>query len=66
MGKLIEGEDYYIDRGRMVLTESYLLKRGKCCHRSCRHCPYEKRRKRKIQKIDGSNGRTDEIQGDVS
>ncbi|MFT4015995.1 MAG: DUF5522 domain-containing protein [Agriterribacter sp.] len=25
----------------MVLTESFLLKRGYCCGNGCRHCPYE-------------------------
>jgi Family of unknown function (DUF5522) len=37
---LIEGEDYYFDRGLMVLTARYLLRRGYCCERGCRHCPY--------------------------
>ncbi|WP_240627996.1 DUF5522 domain-containing protein [Terrimonas sp.] len=25
----------------MVLTESFLLKRGYCCGNGCWHCPYE-------------------------
>ena len=37
---LIEGIDYYIENGLMVFKEWYLLKRGYCCHNSCRHCPY--------------------------
>ncbi len=37
----LEGEDfYYDDEGLMVLTASYLRKRGHCCHSDCRHCPY--------------------------
>ncbi len=37
----LEGEDfYYDDEGLMVLTASYLKKRGHCCHSDCRHCPY--------------------------
>tara|TARA_R110002049_G_scaffold74659_3_gene192402 strand:- start:343 stop:576 length:234 start_codon:yes stop_codon:yes gene_type:complete len=37
----IEGEDFYYDEeGLMVLTASYLKKRGHCCHSDCRHCPY--------------------------
>ena len=37
----IEGEDfYYDDEGLMVLTASYLKRRGHCCHSDCRHCPY--------------------------
>ncbi len=38
--KLIENVDYYYDNGLMVLTESYLLRRGFCCGSRCRHCPY--------------------------
>ena len=37
---LIEGEDYYIENGLMVLTARYLLRRGYCCDNGCRHCPY--------------------------
>ena len=38
---LVEGEDYYLDKGLMVLTAGYLLRRGYCCEQGCRHCPYE-------------------------
>jgi Family of unknown function (DUF5522) len=38
--RLFENEDYYLDRGLMVLTASYLLRRGYCCEQGCRHCPY--------------------------
>jgi len=39
---MIEGEDFYFDeRGLMVLTAQYHLKRGVCCGNGCRHCPYE-------------------------
>jgi hypothetical protein len=38
--KLIEGEDFYFEKGLMVFTERYLLKRGFCCQNGCRHCPY--------------------------
>ena len=38
---LIEGKDfYYNEDGLMVLTEFFLLKRGKCCCSGCKHCPY--------------------------
>jgi hypothetical protein len=36
----IEGIDYYIENGRWVFKEWYLLKRGYCCRNKCRHCPY--------------------------
>jgi hypothetical protein len=34
-------KDYYIDGGAIVLTEEYLVNRGKCCGGGCRHCPYD-------------------------
>jgi Family of unknown function (DUF5522) len=37
---LVEGLDYYLEKGFMVFTAAYLLKRGYCCHHGCRHCPY--------------------------
>jgi len=36
----IEGRDFYFENGLMVLTRHYLLNRGYCCERGCRHCPY--------------------------
>lgn len=38
--KFEEGKDYYLEKGRVVLTEFYLIKRGECCSSGCRHCPY--------------------------
>lgn len=38
---LEEGLDYYLENGLMVFTAAYLLKRGYCCERGCRHCPYD-------------------------
>ena len=40
--KLVEGEDYTIDpaTGLMVLTASFLRRRGYCCKTGCRNCPY--------------------------
>lgn len=37
-----EGRSTYIDpaTGYQVLTSDALLKQGKCCGNSCRHCPY--------------------------
>ena len=37
---LQEGEDFYFENGLMVLTASYLLRRGYCCGNGCRNCPY--------------------------
>ena len=41
LNQLIEGIDYYLEGGRWVLTEWFLLKRGYCCGSECRHCPYD-------------------------
>ena len=43
-----EGLDFYCNAsGLMVLTEAFLLKRGKCCKSDCKHCPYDFRKKNK-------------------
>ena len=36
-----QGKDYYLENGRIILTEKYLKKRGKCCGAGCRHCCFE-------------------------
>jgi len=38
--EFIEGVHYYLENGRVVFTKLYLLNRGKCCLKKCRHCPY--------------------------
>jgi hypothetical protein len=38
--RLLEGADYTIENGLMVLTSSFLLNRGYCCGSGCRNCPY--------------------------
>ena len=45
--KLIEGNDYYMEGGLMVLTADFLRKRGYCCGNGCRHCPYSEAEKRR-------------------
>ena len=32
---------YFNEAGLMVMSESYLLKRGYCCGNGCTHCPYQ-------------------------
>ncbi|HET9478946.1 MAG TPA: DUF5522 domain-containing protein [Pyrinomonadaceae bacterium] len=39
-GALEEDKDFYLERGAMVFTGSYLKRRGYCCGSGCRHCPY--------------------------
>jgi hypothetical protein len=36
-----EGVDYIWENGFMVLTASFLKKRGHCCESGCRNCPYD-------------------------
>jgi hypothetical protein len=38
--KFVEGRDHYFENGLLVMTESYLRRRGYCCENGCRHCPY--------------------------
>lgn len=38
--KFIQGEDYYLEKGNIIMTEEYLKKRGTCCGSGCRHCPF--------------------------
>jgi len=38
--RLVEGVDFYVERGKFVFTKAYHLKRGYCCNSKCRHCPY--------------------------
>jgi hypothetical protein len=38
--RLVEGRDYYVERGLFVFTAHYLKERGYCCRSGCRHCPY--------------------------
>ena len=38
----IEGKDFEItDDGRVIMTRSYLLKRGHCCSSGCKNCPFD-------------------------
>jgi hypothetical protein len=33
--------DFYMEKGKKVMTESYHLKRGFCCGSQCLNCPYD-------------------------
>lgn len=39
--RLVEGVDYTLERGLMVFTADYLLRRGYCCRNGCRNCPWD-------------------------
>ena len=36
------GIDYYLENGKVIMTEHYHKERGHCCgsDNGCRHCPY--------------------------
>lgn len=36
----LEPGDYYFIDGRMVFTEQYHIKRGRCCGQGCKNCPW--------------------------
>ena len=38
--KFVQGVDYYLEKGQIIMTEQYLTKRGTCCGSGCRHCPF--------------------------
>jgi hypothetical protein len=56
-----QGKDYYLENGRIIMTERYHMKRGTCCGGGCRHCcfdpPYQKGNKilkEYLKKDDGN------------
>jgi Family of unknown function (DUF5522) len=53
---LVEGEDYYLEGGLLVLTASYHLRRGYCCEQGCRHCPYKELENRNNDPEDETTG----------
>jgi len=55
--RLVEGVDYYLEDGKMVLTSHFLLMRGYCCNSGCRHCPYGEKVSRMGVSIVGLPGR---------
>jgi len=51
-GQVSKEEYYFNEKGLMVFTEKYHLKRGFCCGMACKHCPY-KHINVKIKKANG-------------
>ncbi|WP_261593152.1 DUF5522 domain-containing protein [Pseudoalteromonas holothuriae] len=37
---VVEGLDYDIENGLLVMSRWAHLKRGRCCGNGCRHCPF--------------------------
>ena len=52
---LVEGEDYYMERGMIVFTARYHLKRGNCCGSGCRHCPFDETKGARRETKDDNN-----------
>ena len=50
--KLLPSDFYYDKDGRMVMTESYHKRRGRCCGNGCLHCPYEPKHERGSTKLE--------------
>jgi hypothetical protein len=48
---LVEGEDYYLEDGLLVMTAAYHKKRGSCCGNKCRWCPFEPRHEGGVTKL---------------
>ena len=40
--------DFYTENDRVVFTEDFHIRRGKCCGNYCRHCPYEPKHTRNV------------------
>ena len=38
---LINEVHYYLDNGKIIMTELYHKSRGYCCGKDCRHCPFD-------------------------
>ncbi len=42
----MDSDDFYNSpEGYIIFTEKYHLKRGYCCKNSCKHCPYDFKKK---------------------
>ncbi|WP_397601058.1 DUF5522 domain-containing protein [Silvanigrella sp.] len=54
--KIREGIDFYFnDKGLMVFTKEYHLKRGYCCKSGCLNCPYGFIKENKNFKLEKKN-----------
>ena len=50
--KLLPTDFYYDNQGRMVMTESYHKRRGRCCGSKCLHCPFDPKHERGTTKLE--------------
>ena len=54
-------DDFYVEKGKFVWTEKFLLNRGYCCNNNCRYCPYNKIEKQEPKIHDNLNKISKEI-----
>lgn len=55
-----EGVDYYMEDGKLVLTDVYLTKiRKSCCSNMCRHCPFTPKYQKGATKVENKKGTDD-------
>lgn len=50
---------WYFERGCIVYTAEYHLRRGACCGNGCRHCPFDGVEGSTEVASDGSQGATE-------
>jgi len=70
MNELVENVHYYInEKGLVVFTKQFLIKRGYCCGNGCLHCPYNYENVREPLKtilLERKNGNSDVIPSSVN
>jgi len=50
----IEGVNYYLNDGRIVMTELYHKIRGYCCGKECIQCPFDQKGGKRTAEIKQS------------
>ena len=40
----LKSDEFYLEEGKMVMTEIYHKRRGFCCNNGCRHCAYKNKK----------------------
>ena len=51
-----EPTDFYFEDGKLVMTDTYHIKRGSCCGNGCKNCPYSPVHKKGTTTIFINNG----------
>ena len=52
----LQPEDFYWEKGKLVMSEAYHIKRGSCCGNDCKHCPYSEIPNNELKKDSINNG----------